>query len=126
MKGPTVHRIRFAIAVAIGAAFWFPQSLIAQTAKTGLPEKEQSAFGYDDPVPVQRPVELSRAALDGLSNDKRVASCLKRNNLNPQELPANGFTASVVHLDGPEERDLVVLPGGPLPDTPPGEISQNV
>jgi hypothetical protein len=119
-----VRRIPRAIAVVIGAALCLPHSLVGQTAKSSAPEQEQSTFGCDDP-PIQRPAKLSRAALDALSKDKRVASCLKRNNLNPQELPADWFVASEIHLDGPDERDLVVLPGGRLPDTPPGEISEN-
>lgn len=114
-----------AITIVIGVLFWIPHSLVAQTTKSGVPEQEQSAFSYDDPAPVRHSAKLSRAALDALSKDKRVASCLKMNNLNPQELPANWFVASEIHLDGPDERDLVVLPGGRLPDTPAGEVSQN-
>jgi hypothetical protein len=118
-------RTRCAIAVVIAASL-LPRLVLGQTSKSSAPEQEQSAFGYDDPAPIQRPVKLSRAALDALSKDKRVASCLKANNLNPQELPANWFVASEIHLDGADEKDLVVLPGDPLPEPHPGEVSQNV
>ena len=111
--------------MAIAASFWLFPPLVAQTAKSGAPAQEQSAFGFDDPVQLQRPVKLPRAALDVLSEETRVASCLKINRLSPKELPADWFVASEVHLDGPDETDLVVLPGGRLPNTAPGEISQN-
>jgi hypothetical protein len=42
-----------------------------------------------------------------------------------EELPANWFVASEIHLEGPNEIDLIVLPGGRIPDTPPGEPSAN-
>jgi len=100
---------------------------MAQTSKGTAPNQaEQSKFGIElEAEPVQRPVELPRAALDALSEDKRVASCLTRNGLSAKELPANWFIASEIHLDGPNEVDLVVLPGGRIPDTAAGEISQN-
>ncbi len=64
-------------------------------------------------MPIQRPVTLRRAALDALSRDASVAYCLENEGLSPKELPANWFVASEIHLDGANESDLVVLPGGP-------------
>jgi hypothetical protein len=102
-----------------------PHVLTAQHAKPAE-QKEQSEFGIElEAVPIQRPVTLPRAALDALSKDERVASCLESEGLSPKELPANWFVASEIHLDGQNETDLVVLPGGRLPDTPAGEISPN-
>jgi hypothetical protein len=60
-----------------------------------------------------------------LSKDARVASCLENEGLSAKELPANWFVASEIHLDGANESDLVVLPGGRLLDTPAREISSN-
>jgi hypothetical protein len=57
--------------------------------------------------------------------DERVASCLENEGLNAKELPANWFVASEIHLDGPNETDLVILPGGRPPDTPEGSIPAN-
>jgi len=100
--------------------------LNAQVLKGGAANQaEQANFGIEDPKP-QRPVDLTRAALDALSKDERVARCLKKNGLSAQELPSNWFVASEIHLDGPNEEDLVVLPGGRIPDTPKGAISPNV
>jgi len=106
------------------AVFSVSHVLMAQQTRA-KEQKEQSAFGIDDAVPIVRPVTLSRAALDALSRDERVVSCLEGESLKVKELPANWFVASEIHLDGPNETDLVVLPGGPLPDTPAGEISPN-
>jgi hypothetical protein len=46
--------------------------------------------------------------------------------LTPEKLPGNWFVASVIHLDGPIELDLIALPAGRLPETPGGKISANV
>jgi hypothetical protein len=107
----------------IGAVFCISHLLIAQHASAN-DQKEQSEFGIELEVnPILRPVELPRAALDALTEDKRVAFCLKKNGLSPGELPANWFIASEIHLNGPNERDLVALPSGRLPSTQAGEIS---
>jgi hypothetical protein len=111
--------------VAVSAVLCLPQVLTAQHAKP-KEQKEQSDFGIElEAVPIQRPVTLRRAALDALSKDASVASCLENEGLSSKELPANWFVASEIHLDGANESDLVVLPGGRLPDTPKGEISPN-
>lgn len=101
-----------------------PHVLTAQHAKPAG-QKEQSEFNEDTDMPMQQPVLLPRAALDALSGDKRVASCLEHEGLSAEKLAGNWFVASEIHLDGPNETDLVVLPGGRLPDTPAGEISPN-
>jgi len=112
--------------VAASAVLCLPQVLTAQHAKP-KEQKEQSDFGIElEVAPIQRPVTLQRAALDALSKDDTVASCLENEGLSPKELPANWFVASEIHLDGANESDLVVLPGGRVPDTPEGEISPNV
>jgi hypothetical protein len=109
----------------IGAVLLVPRLSIAQHTNAN-DKKEQSEFGIElEADPILRPVELPRAALDALSKDERVASCLRHNGLRPEELPANWFIGSEILLDGPYESDLVVLPGGRPPNTPAGEISQN-
>jgi hypothetical protein len=101
-----------------------PHVLTAQHAEpTG--QKEQSEFNIGADMPMQRPIILPRAALDALSRDERVASCLEHEGLSAEKLTGNWFVASEIHLDGPNETDLIVLPGGRLPDTPAGEISPN-
>jgi hypothetical protein len=78
---------------------------------------EQSQFSVEL-VPIQRPVRLSSAALNALGGDQRVASCLEEAGLRRDQLPPDWFIASGIHLDGSAERDLIVMPGGPL-DGPP-------
>jgi hypothetical protein len=113
------------VLVVVSTVLCFPQVLTAQHAKPKEPE-EQSDFGIElEVAPIQQPVTLQRAALDGLSKDASVASCLENEGLSPEELPANWFVSSEIHLGGANESDLVVLPGGRLPDTPEGEISPN-
>ena len=113
------------VLVVVGAVLCLPHVLTAQHAKP-KEQEEQSDFGIElEAVPIQRPVTLRRAALDALSKDASVASCLENEGLSPKELPANWFVASGIHLGGANESDLVVLPGGRLPDTPEGEISPN-
>jgi hypothetical protein len=121
--GRNLPTLRF---VVVSAVLCAPHVLTAQHTKPKL-QSEQSEFGIElDAVPIQRPVTLPQAALDALSKDERVASCLENEGLSAKELPANWFVASGIHLDEQNETDLVVLPGGRLPDTPPGEISPNV
>jgi hypothetical protein len=89
-------------------------------------QQEQSKFICETDIdPVQRPIQLPERALRILSKDDRVASCLEYNELKPEDLRADWFVASEIHLDGPNERDVIVLAGDRLPDTPPGEPSQN-
>jgi len=114
------------VLVVVSAVLCVPCLLIAQTSKSSPPNQaEQSDFGIDSDEPMQRPAELPRTALDALSEDKRVAGCLNENGLSAKELPSNWFVASQIHLDGPKEVDLVVLPGGRIPGTPAGEVSPN-
>jgi hypothetical protein len=109
----------------VSAVLLVPHVLIAQHIKP-TEQREQSEFGIElEAVPVQRPVTLPRAALDALGEDERVASCLENEGVSPEKLPLNWFVASQIHLDGPNEIDLIVLPGDRLPDTPAGEISPN-
>lgn len=117
-------RTRCAIAVLI-AALLLPRLVLGQASKSSAPGQEQSSFNISDTAPIQRPVKLSRAALDALSKDESVAFCLKADKLNPQKLPANWFVASEIHLGGADEKDLVVLPGDLLPETPPDEVPPN-
>jgi hypothetical protein len=116
-----------AVLAVVSAVSCVPWVLLAQSSKSSAPsQSEQSDFGIElEAEPVQRPVELPRAALDALTEDNRVARCLEKNSLSPSELPSNWFVASGIHLDGPDEVDLIVLPGGRIADTPAGKISPN-
>jgi hypothetical protein len=107
------------------AAMLFPSDSNSQNTP-GTQTGEQSGFSYELGIdPVQKPAALSGEALRTLATDKHISSCLDRRSLPPEKLPANWFVASLIHLDGPNELDLIILPAGRLPETPKGEISAN-
>lgn len=108
-----------------GLVLIWPRALLTQHTPVETP-REQSGFNYEFEIdPIRRPVKPSVAALQTLSKDKLVASCLSIAGLRPEELPGNWFVASEIHLTHLDKLDLIALPGGRLPDTPPGEISRN-
>ncbi len=74
--------------------------------KTSL--KEQSLFGADDQT-VDRPVKVPDGALEILRKDEQVLRYLDAEQKSAHELTAEAFLASEVHLDGPDETDLVVM-----------------
>jgi hypothetical protein len=111
--------------ILVGVVLIWPRALLTQHTPVETP-REQFGFNYEFEIdPIQRPVKPSAAALQTLSKDKLVASCLRIAGLRPEELPGNWFVASEIHLTHLDELDLIVLPGGRLPDTPAGEISRN-
>ena len=107
------------------AAILFPSHINSQNSpKTQT--REQSSFSVELEIsPIQKPAALSEEALQALAKDNHIRSCLDSQNLPPEKLPANWFIASLIHLHGPNELDLIVLPSGRLPETAKGEISAN-
>jgi len=83
-------------------------------------QPEQSSFGGED-VPgipfIKKPVSIPPAVLEILKNDDTVKVCLDDNKPTSETPFSSWFVASTVHLDGQQERDLVVLPN---PDWQPG------
>jgi len=83
-------------------------------------EQEQSSFGGEEVAGIpflQRPVRLPRAVLQILKEEATVKGCLTSNGLPLDHPIASWFVAATVHLGGPDERDLVVLPN-PRSHTP--------
>ncbi|SRR6266702_1058510 len=77
---------------------------------------EQSTFnlGVDDPV-VQRPVMVSDSELAALADDETMHRELDHRDPPITKLTREGLEAGVIHLHGPNERDLVVVgSGGPF------------
>jgi hypothetical protein len=76
-------------------------------------EGEQSRFAVED-IPgeprIKRPIPVPDAAVEELQKDGAVKSCLGDNPLEPGQSLSSWFVASVIHLDGPMEADLVVVP----------------
>jgi hypothetical protein len=71
---------------------------------------EQHTFGIDGPV-VSHQVAISDAELAALANDNMMRKELDQDPPIPK-LIREGLEAAVVHLHGPNERDLVVVGSG--------------
>jgi hypothetical protein len=79
-------------------------------------QREQLHFSMEQEIrPVQRPVPLPDGLVKALGSDEfaqRVTrACLRASHLD--EIPADWFIASEVHLGNPDERDFVILPKNP-------------
>ena len=92
--------------------FALPLSAQPQTIGRGT-QPEQSIFGTEE-LPgeprVKRPLPVPDAASQILRTDDEVNSCLEHNQFAPDEDLRSSFIASEIHLDGPDEADLVVVP----------------
>lgn len=73
---------------------------------------------------VKHPAEIPKSALDALrdSLNTGTVNCLKSMGITPEHASASWFQASAVHLNGPNEVDLVVFPyvPNPSPTNPAG------
>lgn len=74
--------------------------------------KEQFSFSAED-EDVQRPASLPGEVLSILRSDKRVSICEQNEGIAPAQVPSSWFSASQIHLAGPDETDLIVRPGTP-------------
>ena len=108
----------------------FASYVVAQTSKK-VDQSEQTIFGSDAGSPeefTRKPVEVPAAALQVI-RDSFVGgdlNCLKHFGATPDEVPASWFVASEIHLDGPDEIDLIVRPNAlriAAPDLPLREAS---
>jgi hypothetical protein len=74
---------------------------------------EQRQFSAEDES-VKQPISIPPDAWSILKKDSNVLEVLAGQNLQADQLPVSWFAASEVHLDGPNERDLVVIGKGML------------
>jgi len=76
-------------------------------------KQEQTAFEAEpdgDVMHISKPAEIPDGALQVLRDlSREPADCLKHDGVKPEQVPASWFIASAVHLNGPNEVDLVVL-----------------
>ena len=75
-------------------------------------EDEQMHFSAEADS-VKKPVAIPPNVLAALSRDEVVKDALKGRNIPADEIPASWFSASVIHLRGAHEADLVVMSIGP-------------
>jgi hypothetical protein len=76
----------------------------------GSTSQEQTTFDANDAQQITRPVPLPNSVLRILAEDKEVMACMKENPIQRRESLASWFIASEIHLNGPDEADLVALP----------------
>jgi hypothetical protein len=74
--------------------------------------KEQFSFSAEDEG-VRQPASLPEDVLNILRSDKRVSICEQNEGIAPSQVPGDWFTGSEIHLDGPNETDVIVRPGTP-------------
>jgi hypothetical protein len=109
MQGGRVVRLLALVAV-------LECSLIAQKPSKDQ-QQEQTTFGSDAASAeefTRKPVEVPAGALqvlrDTLTMDRGTLYCIKKGGLEPDQVSASWFVGSEIHLDGPEEVDLIVRP----------------
>jgi hypothetical protein len=83
---------------------------LAATVGWGNEPREQTVFDADPSEPIVRPIALPNGAAQILAKDDNVVACMKDNPIPQGGSLASWFTASEIHLNGPNEADLVVLP----------------
>jgi len=103
MQGP----IRFAVAL-----FLVVQVKATPQAVQPLPA-EQTHFSAEDET-VKRPATIPPEVLAQLGQDSHVRKVMRGSDPLLNQPPASWFSASVVHLAGPDERDLIVEAEGGL------------
>ncbi len=74
---------------------------------------EQRRFSAEG-TSVERPASLPSEVVAILAQDSSVREILESEQLSADKLPTSWFLASEVHLNGPRERDLVVVATGLL------------
>jgi hypothetical protein len=70
----------------------------------------QAKSAHPAAAQVQLLASVPAPALEILKADPTVRSCLEKQKLSVDQLPASWFSASQIHLAGPEENDLLVQP----------------
>jgi hypothetical protein len=86
-------------------------SATAQSKPHHTTEQHSFSLGMDSEPVVQHPVAISDAELAVLANDEMMRKELDQDPPIPK-LTREGLEAAVVHLHGPNERDLVVVGSG--------------
>jgi hypothetical protein len=75
--------------------------------------REQRSFSVEqDLLPVRKPVKLSEPALLALETDAAVLSCMKDQSPPDKQPEQAWFQASQIHLNSPNETDLIVSTAG--------------
>lgn len=84
--------------------------LLLISVASGKTEKEQTSFDTNGSPEITRPIPLPDSVLEILAHDNEVVACREGNPTPPGASLDSWFAASEIHLNGPDEVDLVVLP----------------
>ena len=112
--------------IALIVAALLASSVGAQNKVVKNQQAEQTSFGSDvapGQVLIDRPVEVPKGALQVLRNTEKVLQCIEFEKMTPEQVPASWFTASEIHLNGPDEIDLIVQPALMTRESPPPDNS---
>ena len=74
---------------------------------------EQRHFSAEEDG-VKKPVPIPKAVLATLKRDEHICNVLEYENISAEKIPASWFSASAIHLNRPDQLDLVVMGVGPL------------
>lgn len=96
------------------ASFLLVSILLGQAQFQGQRgQDEQSTFAVEE-IPgeprVKHPIAVPDTVVELLQTDEGVKSCLKDNSLDSGQSLSSWFVASLIHLDGPREADVIVVP----------------
>lgn len=113
MNKKTARRVRLGIAVLFCIAV---PLILGQRRAQKIPARESSieqrTFSVEDES-VKHPVPVPPKILRILAKDSAIQEILKNLDRSADALPTSWFLASEVHLNAPDERDLVVIGQGP-------------
>jgi hypothetical protein len=122
MRSKLLYCLVFALLVTVPVG-------IARGQNSTADQKQNEQTGFEaepdlDVMHINKPVEIPEGALQVLRDlSRRPADCLKDSGITPEQVPASWFIASAVHLNGPNEVDLIVLLNEPAiahPNIPGG------
>lgn len=90
---------------------WISLVLMTQASiALGAPKQEQTLFNADPSEGITHPVPVPDPILETLTKDVSVVACVKDNPIPSNTALASWFAASEIHLNEPNETDIVVLP----------------
>jgi len=98
--------------VAVLLAFLVTCNPGTTLGKAAQPSEQRHFSAEEDGV--KKPIPIPEAVLATLKQDEHICSVLEYENISAEKIPASWFSASAIHLNRPDQLDLVVMGIGPL------------
>ncbi len=86
---------------------------IGEDTGKGHRPSEQMHFSAEQ-AGVEKPIPIPEAVLAMLKTDDMVRNALANEEIPTEKIPLSWFSASTIHLNGPEQTDIVVMAEGSL------------